>query len=104
MARETKADFRFERLSQWLNACASQGARHRTIDENEDENSERRKGKGGRSGKEKGDRRKFDRLHLDSCQASWRARNMQRILRHILATQLQLLGSGHKPQSAIVKN
>lgn len=45
MARETKADFRFERLSQWLNACASQGARHRTKDENEDENSERRKGK-----------------------------------------------------------
>lgn len=36
--------------------------------------------------KAKGDRRKFDRLHLDSCQASWRARNMQRILRHILAT------------------
>lgn len=98
MARETKADFRFERLSQWLNACASQGAQRRTKDENEDENSER-----GRSGKEKGDRRKFDRLHLDSCQASWRARNMQRILRHILATQLQLLGSGHKPQSAIVK-
>lgn len=101
MARETKADFRFERLSQWLNACASQGARHRTKDENEDENSERRKGK---EWQEKGDRRKFDRLHLDSCQASWRARNMQRILRHILATQLQLLGSGHKPQSAIVKN
>lgn len=49
------------------------------------------KGEGGRSGKEKGDRRKFDRLHLDSCQASWRARNMQRILRHILATQSQLL-------------
>lgn len=45
VARETKADFRFERLSQWLNACASQGARHRTNDENEDENSERRKGK-----------------------------------------------------------
>lgn len=62
------------------------------------------KGEGSRSGKEKGDRRKFDGLHLDSCQASWRARNMQRILRHILATQLQLLGSGHKPQSAIVKN
>lgn len=99
MARETKADFRFERLSQWLNACASQGARHRTKDENEDENSE-----GSRSGKEKGDRRKFDRLHLDSCQGSWRAHNMQCILRHILATQLQLLGSGHKPQSAIVKN
>lgn len=34
------------------------------------------KGERRRSGKEKGDRRKFDRLHLDSCQASWRARNV----------------------------
>lgn len=54
MARETKADFRFERLSQWLNACASQGARHRTKDENEDENSERRKGKGAGVARRKG--------------------------------------------------
>lgn len=53
MARETKADFRFERLSQWLNACASQGARHRTKDENEDGKA---KGERGREQEWQGER------------------------------------------------
>lgn len=72
MACETKADFRFERLSRCLNACASQGAQLRTKDENEDENSAKVQGAGVDGGGE-GYRLKFDRLHLDSCQASWRA-------------------------------